>query len=190
MADGDLSSHSDPTTVISTQAAVRKADFLQEYYKLLEVVTDYDSRLLTVMSWGVTLSLASIGLGFQFKQWGFFLLSSVSSVAFWLIEASMKSYQMRFYPRMREIEVFCYLTSPEGEMQFSSPRIDWSWSCSHRQLSGLISPEPSTPQLRRASMGYKRRYALPTVALPHVVSFVLGLVLAACGYWNLISLFR
>jgi hypothetical protein len=171
-------------------ATPRKEHFLQEYFKLVDLVTECDKRLLTVMGWGVTLSLTAIGLGFQYKQWGFFLLSSASSVAFWLIEASLKSYQMRFYPRMREIEVFCCLTSPECEAKFSTPRIDWSWSGAHQQLLGLAGPEPREPALRGQSMGYKRRYAVPTVALPHFVAFALGFVLTVCSYWNLVPLFR
>lgn len=40
-------------------------DLHTEYTKLLDIVNGFDQRLLTVKGWGVTLSLASLGLGFQ-----------------------------------------------------------------------------------------------------------------------------
>jgi len=69
---------------------------LVEYYKLVDLVTEFDRRILTVKSWGVTLSLAAVGFGFQFTQPGFFILATISSLSFWLIEGAMKSHQMRY----------------------------------------------------------------------------------------------
>lgn len=80
-------------------------DESKEYFVLNEMVTSFDQRLLTVKGWGVTLSLVALGLGFQYKSFGMFLVSAVSSIAFWWLEAVMKTHQMRFYPRLREIEV-------------------------------------------------------------------------------------
>ena len=70
---------------------------LKEYFVLNEMVTAFDQRLLTVKGWGVTLSLVALGLGFQNSSFGMFLVSAVSSVAFWWLEAVMKTHQMRFY---------------------------------------------------------------------------------------------
>jgi hypothetical protein len=39
---------------------------LEEYFSLVKSVSDFDQRLLTVKSWGVTLSLAALGFGFQY----------------------------------------------------------------------------------------------------------------------------
>lgn len=47
---------------------------------------------------GVTLSLASLGLGFQQDHYGLFLIAAVSGLAFWMVEAT-KGHQMRYYPR-------------------------------------------------------------------------------------------
>src|SRR6185503_10660426 len=45
-------------------------DLQAEYAKLVDIVTTYDQRLLTIKGWGVTLSLASLGLGFQQNHYG------------------------------------------------------------------------------------------------------------------------
>ena len=96
---------------------------LQEYFVLIRNVSEFDQRLLTVKSWGVTLSLAALGFGFQFGSYGMFLVAAASSLAFWSLEGVMKRHQMRYYPRMREIEVNRYISLPEPARRFSSPRI-------------------------------------------------------------------
>jgi hypothetical protein len=40
-------------------------DLMKEYFKLVDLVSDIDHRLLTIKGWGVTFSLASLGFGFQ-----------------------------------------------------------------------------------------------------------------------------
>jgi len=145
---------------------------LVEYYKIVDIVGDFDKRLLTVKSWGVTLSLAALGLAFQFEASGYFLVAAASALAFWGIEGSMKSHQMRYYPRMREIEV---ARAKLGEPGTSSPRIDWSWSRARLQLLGKVSAESGAPTLRDRSPGYRHRYFGATVLLPHLVAAILGL---------------
>ena len=44
----------------------------EEYLKLVDVVSSFDSNLITVKSWGVTLGLAALGFGFKEKNWGYF----------------------------------------------------------------------------------------------------------------------
>ncbi|MGB8645105.1 MAG: hypothetical protein WCF84_07700 [Anaerolineae bacterium] len=46
---------------------------LKEYYAILDLVKDYDKNLLTIKGWAVTLSLAALGLGFQYRHYGFFI---------------------------------------------------------------------------------------------------------------------
>src|ERR1035437_642470 len=102
---------------------------LKEYYEILKIVGEFDGRLMTVKGWGVTLSLAALGLGFQYGRYGLFLVASLSGLGFWLIEGVMKRHQMRYYLRMREIEVLQYQRmTPDDVKIFSSPRIDSSWS--------------------------------------------------------------
>jgi uncharacterized membrane protein len=74
-------------------------DLQVEYGKLVDIVTSYDQRLLTIKGWGVTLSMASLGLGFQQNHYGLFLVAAASGFAFWLLEAFTKIHQIHYYPR-------------------------------------------------------------------------------------------
>src|SRR5437879_9503907 len=104
-------------------------DFLsKEYFTLEDIVTDFDQRLTTVKGWGVTLSLAALGFGFQFQHYGFFLVAATSGIGFWAIESSIKKHQMRFYVRMREIEVLVFNLTSEDSSQIVTPQINWSWA--------------------------------------------------------------
>src|SRR2546423_9362592 len=104
-------------------------DLQAEYAKLVDIVTSFDQRLLTIKGWGVTLSLASLGLGFQQNHYGLFLVAAASGLAFWVLEATTKMHQIRYYPRMGDIEFIAYelfrVEAPSGPA--SSPLIDWGW---------------------------------------------------------------
>ena len=80
-------------------------DLKEEYYTLTDIVTSFDQRLLTIKGWGVTFSLATLALAFQQNHYGLFLVAAASALAFWVIEGSVKLHQMRYYPRMGDIEV-------------------------------------------------------------------------------------
>jgi hypothetical protein len=104
-------------------------DLRTEYAQLVDIVSGFDQRLLTIKGWGVTLSLASLGLGFQQNHYGLFLVAALSGLAFWMLEATTKMHQMRYYPRMGDIEFIAYglFRVPASRGFASSPLIDWSW---------------------------------------------------------------
>ena len=155
---------------------------LKEYLKLVDVIHNYDSILLTIKGWGVTLSLAAIGHGFKEKTWGYFLLAAISGIAFWGLEYSMKGYQMRYYPRMRAIEV----SQHNNKDCKSPPSIDYAWTISEEILSGKKEKEKinDTPILRKKYKYYNWYYRARTVAFPHVVSVLLGLVFTYLAYFK------
>jgi hypothetical protein len=158
---------------------------LQEYFALVKTVAEFDQRLLTIKSWGVTLSLAALGFGFQYLSYGMFLVSAASSVAFWSLETAVKRHQMRYYPRMREIEVNRYERSPEGERRFSAPRMDWSWYRAGKLFRGELAEPDLPPERSGPDAWYGRAAFLPHVMLPHAITFVVAVVLfllAAAGY--------
>jgi hypothetical protein len=146
-------------------------DELKEYFVLNEMVTSFDQRLLTVKGWGVTLSLVALGLGFQNSSFGMFLVSAVSSVAFWWLEAAMKSHQMRFYPRLREIEVNRYSRASAEEKQYSAPRMNWGWVRAKQVLLGradtLGHPGPAGK-----SRSFNKTALLPHVMMPHAITLL------------------
>ncbi|MGA8046925.1 MAG: hypothetical protein WCA30_11740, partial [Dermatophilaceae bacterium] len=125
----------------SPESAWLRQDLLQEYYAILEVVSGFDQRAMTIKGWSVTLSLAALGLGFQQGHYALFALGAVTGIGFWLIEAMTKRHQLRYYARMRDIELAAYNLNhitldtvaadhnyrvPLGEV--SAPRIDMYWS--------------------------------------------------------------
>lgn len=102
-------------------------DLMAEYYRLADIVAGFDQRLLTMKSWGVTFSLATLALGFQQDHYGLFLVAAAGALGFWVIEGSSKAHQMRYYPRMRDIEATAHElfgTDVTGG-RVSSPLIDW-----------------------------------------------------------------
>lgn len=164
-----------------------------EYFKIVDIVTDFDQRLLTIKSWGVTLSLASIGIGFQQRHYGLFLVTAISGLAFWLVEGVTKGHQMRYYPRMGDIEVAAFnlyrVDTKDGPV--SSPLIDWGWYTAKPRLRGGPSkgdpnvprPWPESAPLSESFLHRLRGHPLayPHVLFPHVVSFVAGTILFLIG---------
>lgn len=157
-----------------------------EYYKITSIVSDYDKNILTVKSWGVTLSAAALAWGFQQQHYGLFLVACLSSIAFWLIETVMKYHQMRYYIRMREIEVINSEFSREiltDGNKISTPAIDWSWqkgsNFSNEQKNKykweLPKNEPQNPSFIIV-MFYLH------VFLPHLINAIAGGVLFYLGY--------
>lgn len=170
----------DPAASTAQQDALRQ-DLNNEYLALVKVVSEFDGRLMIVKGWSVTLSLASVGLGFQQAHYALFALAAVSAASFWVIDAGMKRHQMRYYGRMRDIEVATYHLShlDLAGHTISSPLIDWSWGRSGDPSASTSEPAPRAPEditslLARAPwMGH--------VFLPHAVAAVIGLALFVCS---------
>ena len=161
-------------------------DLQAEYYKIADTVASFDQRLLTIKGWGVTFSLAAIALGFQQNHYGLFLVAAASGVAFWLIEGSTKLQQMRYYPRMGDIEVAAYdLYRTDIEHgPVSSPLIDWSWYTAWPRLRGGHSKgDPRVPRRWEDVNDNPGKSPLlfAHVALPHLVAAFLGALLFCLG---------
>ena len=166
-----------------------------EYFKIVDIVTDFDQRLLTIKGWGVTLSLASIGIGFQQRHYGLFLVAAISGLAFWLVEGVTKVHQMRYYPRMGDIEVAAYnlYRTDTKDGPVSSPLIDWGWyTAGPRVRGGALKgdPDPNVPKPwpksanRSGSFLHRLRnqpLVYPHVLFPHLVSFSVGTALFLIG---------
>ena len=165
------------------------AESLQrEYFELLKVVSDFDGRLLLIKGWGVTFGLATLALGFQKRSAGVFWVAALSGFCFWILEAELKGYQMRYYPRMRHIEVVCADTArSQVPPQPPGPLIDWSWENAPAQLRNGRVPEESKIQERTALTAYRYRMLLPQVFLPHVVTVSFGVLFAFLAYRGKIS---
>ena len=155
---------------------------LREYYEILKIVGEFDGRLMTVKGWGVTLSLAALAWGFQYGHYGLFLVSALSGLGFWLIEGTMKRHQLRYYLRMREIEVLQYQRGVDEKARAqSSPRIDSSWSYAGTLYAGTGSPEYQPLAVQGPRRSYRLAWFFPHVFLPHLVSVLAGLALLVLG---------
>jgi hypothetical protein len=158
---------------------------LREYYELFHAVDEFDKRLITVKGWGVTLSLAALAWGFQYHHFGLFLVATLSGLAFWLVEGAMKRHQMRYYLRMREIEVLQYERAPEGDARaLSSPRIDSSWSYAGELYAGKGAAGYRPEAIEGPRHSYRFAWLFPHVCFPHVVSVVAGLALLCLAYYG------
>ena len=171
----------------AAQDASFQAALAAEYAALVRTVAEFDGRLLTVKSWSVTLSLAGIGLGFQQQHYALFALAAATGAAFWLIEAMTKRHQVRYYPRMRQIEAWAAASSDVrvGDVRVSAPRIDAAWTAAGQDdpaaALGEQPREMTSVEIRRM----RRHVAwLPHVFVPSAFAVVIGLaltVVAATG---------
>jgi hypothetical protein len=165
-------------------------EFLQkEYFALLNTINESDKRLLTIKGWGVTLSLASLGWGFQHEHYGLFLVAALSGLGFWIIEGVIKRHQMRHYVRMREIEIQSYEKASEEEKSYSSPRIDWSWSQAPLLYSGKIKSPRIKPEFEKR-ISYNLAWLFPHIFLPHIISFIVGIILLCLGHSGYLGCMR
>ena len=161
-----------------------------EYYKIVSIVSDFDKNLLTVKGWGVTLGMAALAWGFQNQRYGLFLVACVSGIAFWIIEAVMKRHQMRYYVRMREIEVIGSAVSeiklPDGS-DVSTPLIDWSWEKAKESFKGnTVAWTP--PERYGRKVFFALTWLLPHVFLPHVITVAVGGLLFILGVMHVLKM--
>jgi hypothetical protein len=170
-----------------------REDLKTEYYKIADLVVGFDQRLLTIKGWGVTLSLASLGLGFQQGHYGLFLVAAASGLGFWIIEAVAKTHQIRYYPRMRDIECASYslyrVISDEGAV--TSPLIDWAWKTAPYRWK-KYDPQFERPKRYGEDHGEDENMWRPqsrvvdtirfsSVVFPHIIAVVGGLILFFLG---------
>jgi hypothetical protein len=152
------------------------SQLLTEYDSLTKIVSNFDTILLTVKGWSVTLSFVLLWNGFAKRLWSLFLLSALSAGCFWLLDGQMKGFQMQYYPRMRQIELVC---ASEGK---AGPLIDWSWATApdqFRDQAKVIYGEHPGPQpYKNDPYSYRNHYLFPVVILPHIFPVVFGLLLA------------
>ena len=173
------SSRSGGTDTISPRADALREDLAKEYYALVNVVSEYDGRLLVIKGWSVTLSLASLGLGFQQQHYALFGLGAATALGFWFLDFLMKTFQLRYYGRMRDIEVAAYLINAvplEGMGLVSAPRIDMSWPYRGQPHDWRTDP-PDRRDAEETRRLLRLPYVMPQVMFPHVVAVILGAVL-------------
>ena len=129
-----------------------------EYLHIQNVIESFDGRALTIKAWSISFSLAALAGAFANHSKLVFLIASLSTLLFWLIEGYWKTFQYAYYSRTGKIEKYF-----ENESKNIVPlQIGSSWY-THWKAGG-----------RRRLV---RIMLWPHVALPHIVIFFIGLVL-------------
>jgi len=157
----------------------------EEYFALMRAVSQFDDRFLVIKGWSVTFSFALIVSAVMKKIKLLFLVAALSAVSFWMLEASMKMHQMRYYPRMRQIET---ALNSGDETKLRGPAVDWGWQAAGKLLVGErtvlgspVSESRSTGNRWEAALTslklWLRAAFFPHVWLPYVVPFSFGLAL-------------
>ena len=84
--------------------AKQRTDLLQAEYVMLQgFYQDIDEKGLNIKNWSITVALASIGAGFFYHR-NFFLLSSLTALMFWVLEAYWRGLSYFFVVRIKDIE--------------------------------------------------------------------------------------
>jgi hypothetical protein len=138
----------------------------QEYFKIIDIVAQYDDRLMIIKGWSITVGLAIIGYAFQQGQRAILLLCCVSAICFAFVDAKFKEYQVGYYSRMRVIESCA--AKPEDKRAICNPlQIDSSWNTSSHWYGVFL------------------QFGKLGVLMPHFVLFFLALLLYT--RWNQVS---
>jgi hypothetical protein len=156
----------------------------KEYYAVVGIVSAFDQRLMTIKGWSVTISLAALGFGFSRGHYALFGVAAIPGAVFWIIDVLTKRHQLRYYPRMRDIEVAAFkLNNVEisKDKFLSAPRVDWTWSLPERpERKPEEDQRHPQPEERPQETLKEMLHGVPwmgNVMLPHVVAIALGILL-------------
>lgn len=140
-----------------------------EYLHLQKTIEDFDSRALTIKAWSVTFGLVSIAGAFASHSYIPFLISSISTAFFWLLEIEWKLFQISYYSRSNLIEAHF-----RGEAKVEHPfQIGSSWYSAWKTI-----------RIQRV----KQVTLWPHVALPHAFVMILGTLLFFLSITHVINL--
>jgi hypothetical protein len=147
----------------------------KEYLKLVDIISNFDDRILMVKGWGVTFGLVTLALGFQKKIRGLFFVAALSGMCFWIIEAEIKWHQSNYYPRMHEIEQN-FAGQDKSPSSKSSPLIDWSWyKTSIESRFSLF--ELKKFEEKRQMVWRFQPLIYSHVYLPHIITVIIGFLI-------------
>lgn len=156
-----------------------QAELSAEYHALIKIVSDFDGRVMLIKGWSVTLSLASLGLGFTEEHYALFALAAATALGFWSIETMTKRHQMQYYPRMRDIEwaLSRIIGRAVDGRDAYAPAIDWYWGYTGT-AADYRTARPKSRDARNIQKLLARVPWMGHVLLPHLVAVVLGTLLS------------
>jgi len=172
---------SDDPKAVPLQDPDRLLDELsKEYYAVVGIVSAFDQRLMTIKGWSVTISLAALGFGFSRSHYALFGVAAVTGAVFYIIDILTKRHQLRYYPRMRDIEIAALelnqIELKSGKV-LSAPRVDWTWSLPAEGSKDSRDERPKQRTQETTREMLRKVPVMGNVILPHIVAIVLGILL-------------
>jgi hypothetical protein len=82
----------------------RREELFTEYFKLIDMLQEYDTHFLSIKNWSVTLSGAALGLAFVQGSLPSFVIGFFLSIGFWLTETRYKVLQLNHMRRVLDLE--------------------------------------------------------------------------------------
>jgi hypothetical protein len=106
---------------------------------------------------------------------------------FYIIDILTKRHQLRYYPRMWDIEEAASelnnVTIDKREV--FAPRVDWTWSVPRKHSKSELLGDQSNEDIQKKFKEVLRRVPfMGNVWLPHLVAIVLGLFLFFYAQFN------
>ncbi len=144
-----------------------------EYFKLVDIIAQYDGYLMMIKGWSITVGLAIFGYAFQQVNRSILLLAIVSSVSFYLMDVKFKEYQRSYYPRMQTIER-C-VDSIDSKLNV---KINSNNSCELFKIDQSWVSAKSSGQVFDSAFNFGS-------AFPHVILFILSIILYFKPLWLL-----
>lgn len=130
----------------------------EEYLRIQAFTESFDKLAMTVKAWSVTFSLAALVGASTSHRSIVVLIAAVSSLGFWMTETYVRVYQYSYYDRLSKIEE--YFRNPKKSIH--PLQTGSSWSAKFAKIGA--------EKLLRISFW-------PEVFLPHIIPFLLAIVL-------------
>lgn len=150
----------------------QKLDLIKyEYFKLQDFYEDFDKRIQIIKGWSITIALAAIAAGLNYKNEYLGLFASLSAVVFWIIETIWKIFQYHYRPRIVEIEN----AMKTNDLDTIIPlQIYSSWFDS----------------FKKSEINFIDIAFLTIVFIPHLPIIILGLLFFVIQHYNIICLWN
>jgi hypothetical protein len=133
-----------------------RAELREEYFKVIDILQNYDLYFLSIKNWGVTAIGVAATVGLANKAPIVFLLITFIAVGFWITEVRFKLLQLGHTLRATELERILQ----EVRLNTSSPRI----------LAAFGEESRRNIQSKR----WQSVLFWPQVMFPHVVFVIAG----------------
>lgn len=150
---------------------------VQEYFKIADIVSSFDDRLLIIKGWSVTFSLFILVAAFQKRMTSLFLIVALSSVCFLMLDVTYKNYQTNYYPQMRNIEIIC-----SSKKSFSNTGIDWGWEQASKGEEVNSKSKPEKRKSLKPLQSFRNNLLHLGVLLPYAFPFLCSLIFGICSF--------